>query len=46
MCKTCVQKTSSAVRRKGKLSSFLENNTGLKRGDSLSPILFNSALQK
>jgi len=46
MCKTCVQKTRSAVRIEGVLSSFFENKTGLKQGDSLSPILFNLALQK
>ena len=28
------------------LSSVLENNTGLKQGDSISQILFNLALQK
>jgi len=28
------------------LSSFSENRTGLKQGDSLSPILFNLPLQK
>ena len=46
MCKTCVQKTRSAVRIEGTLSSFFENKTGLKQGDPLSPILFNLALQK
>jgi hypothetical protein len=46
MCKTCVQKTRSVVRIEGILSSFFENKTGLKQGDSLSPILFNLALQK
>jgi len=46
MCKICVQKTRSAVRIEGKLSSFFENKTGLKQGDSLSPILFILALQK
>ena len=30
MCRTCVQKTRSAVRIEGTLSSFFENNTGLK----------------
>ena len=46
MC-VCVQKTRSAVRIKGTLSSFfLENKSGLKQGDPLSPILFNLALQK
>ena len=44
--KTCVQKTRSAVRIEGTLSSFFENKTGLKQGDSLSPILFNLAMQK
>jgi hypothetical protein len=34
------------VRIEGTLSSFFENKTGLKQGDSLSPILFNLALQK
>jgi len=46
MCKTCVQKTRSAVRIEGTLSSFFENKTGLKQGDSLSPILFNLVLRK
>jgi hypothetical protein len=46
MCKTCVQKTRSAVRIEGTLSSFFENKTGLKQCDTLSPILFNLALQK
>jgi len=41
MCTTCVQKTRSAVRIEGTLSSFFENKTGLKQGDTLSPILFN-----
>jgi len=45
MCKTCVQKTRSVVRIEGTLSSFFENKTGLKQDDSLSPILFNLALQ-
>jgi hypothetical protein len=44
--KTRVQKTRSAVRIEGTLLSFFENKTGLKQGDSLSPILFNLALQK
>jgi len=34
------------VRIEGNLSSFFENKTGLKQGDSLSPRLFNLALQK
>ena len=46
VCKTCVQKTRSAVRIEGTLSSFFENKTGLKEDDTLSPILFNLALQK
>jgi len=46
MCKTYVQKTRSAVRIEGTMSSFFENKTGLKQGDSLSAILFNLALQK
>ena len=46
MCKTCVQKTISAVRMEGTQSSFFENTTGLKQGDSLSPILFNLPLQR
>ena len=46
MCKTCVQKTRSAVRIEGTLSSFFENKTGLKQGDPLSAILFNLTLQK
>jgi len=46
MCKTCVQKTRSAVRILGRLSSFFENKTGFKQGDTLPPLLFNLALQK
>ena len=42
----CVQKTRSAVRIEGTLSSFFENKTGLKQGDPLSPMLFNLVLQK
>ena len=45
MCSACVQKTRSAVRIEGTLSSFFENNIGSKQGDPLSPILFNLALQ-
>ena len=30
MCKTCVQKTRSAVRIEGTLPSFPENKTGVK----------------
>jgi len=46
MCKICVQKARSAVRTEGTLSFFFENKTGLKHDESLSPILFNLALQK
>jgi len=46
MCKTCVRETRSAVRIEGTLSSFFENKTGLKQGDTLSPILFNLSLRK
>jgi len=45
MYKICVQKTRSAVRIEGTLSSFFENKTGLKQEDSLSPILLNLTLQ-
>jgi hypothetical protein len=45
MCKTCIQKTRSAVRIEETLSFFFENKTGLKQGDTPSPILFNLALQ-
>jgi len=46
MCKTCVQETRSDVRMEGRLSSCFENKTGLKQGDSLSPVLFNLASRK
>ena len=45
-CKTCVQKTKSAVRIEGTLSYFFENKTGLRRCDFLTPILFNLAFTK
>jgi hypothetical protein len=45
ICKS-VQKTRSVVRIDRTLSFFFENKTGLKQGGSLSPILFNLALQK
>ena len=46
MCKTCVQKARSMVRIEGTFSFFFKNKTGLKQGDTLSPILFNLASQK
>ena len=46
MCTACVKKKRSAVRVEGTQSSFFANNTGLKQGEPLSPILFNLALQK
>ena len=33
ICKTCVQRTRSAARIEGTLSSSFENKTGLKNGD-------------
>ena len=42
----CKKTTQSAVRIEGTLSSFFENKTGLKQGDTLSPILFILTLQK
>jgi len=42
-CKTCVQKTRSAVRIEGTLSSFFENKTGLKQDETL---LFNLAVKR
>ena len=41
-----VKKTRSAVRVEGTQPSFFGNNTGLKQGDTLSPVLFDLALQK
>ena len=46
MCSTCAKKTRSAVRIEGAVSSFSENKTELKQGDSLPPILFYLTLQK
>ena len=46
ICKICVQETRGVVRIEGTLSSFFEDKTGVKQGDSLSPILFNLSLQK
>jgi len=45
MCKTCVQKTRSAVRIEGTLSSFFWKWNWIETV-FLSPILFNTALQK
>ena len=39
MCKTYVQKTRSAVRIEGTLSSLFENKTALKQGDSITNII-------
>jgi hypothetical protein len=39
MFKICAQKTRSAVRIEGTLSSFLKIKTGLKQGDPLSHII-------
>jgi len=44
MCKTSGQEAQ--LERKEHCHLFLENKTGLKQGDPLSPILFNLALQK
>ena len=46
ICRACVQKARSAVRMERTLSSFFENNSGLKQGDPISPLLFNLTLQK
>jgi hypothetical protein len=46
MCKTCVQKSSSAIKIEGTMSYFFKNKTGLKQGEPPLPILFNLALQK
>ena len=46
MCRACIQKTRSAVRIEGTLTSLFRNNRGLKQGDPLSLLLFNLALQK
>jgi len=45
-CKTCVQKTRSAVRLEETWSSFYKNKTRLTQGDFLTQILFNLTLQK
>jgi retron-type reverse transcriptase len=46
MCKSCVQKTSSAIKIEGTMSFFFKNTTGLKQGDPPTPILLNLVLQK
>jgi hypothetical protein len=46
MCKTCVQKTSSAIKIEGTRPYFLKNKTGLKQGDPPSQTLFNLELKK
>ena len=45
MCQTFVEEARSAVRIEEPLS-YICNKTSLKQGDTLSAILFNSALQK
>jgi len=46
MCKTCTQKTRNAVRIGGTLSSFFENKTELKQGDSITNIIKLSITKK
>ena len=46
MCTACVQKKRNTVRLEETLPSFFRNNTGLKQGDPLSPLLVNLALQE
>jgi len=46
MCKTCVQKTSSAVKLEGTLSSFFKNKTGLKQADSFHQYYSNLHYKK
>jgi hypothetical protein len=45
MYKTHVQKTKSAVRIEGTLSSFFENKTGLKQGDFLSQHIIQKVIR-
>jgi hypothetical protein len=45
MCKTSTKDKKCSSNRRNTVI-FLKNKTGLKKGDPLSPILFNLALQK
>jgi hypothetical protein len=46
MCKTCVQKTRSAIRIEGTLSSIFENKTGLKQGDTFITSIIQFSITK
>ena len=45
LIKMCLNKTSSRVRVGNHLSDIFPHTNGLKRGDALSPLLFNFALE-
>ena len=46
MRKTCVQKTRSAIRIDGTLSSFFENKTELKQGNSVITSIIQLSITK
>jgi len=46
LTKMCMENTQYQIRVDNTLSEAFEVNTGLKQGDTLSPMLFNLALEK